>query len=69
MRLKIEEVNIERITRREAMELRNEILKVTKQELHFKPKEYPCLYRLYTLLTNSFENSTNGIHFIGDPPE
>ena len=69
MRLKIEEVSLERINRREAMSLRDEILKVTKGELHFKPKEYPSLYRLYTLLTNSFENSTNGIHFIGDPPE
>ncbi len=62
MHQQIEEVSISRIRRKEALGLRNEISKATQGRMYV-PNEYPCLKELYTLLTNAFESSINGVHF------
>ena len=60
MKLVIEKVDIIGIDRKQAFELRNEIISLA---IIYK-KDYPRLGELYLLLTNSFETQTNGIHFI-----
>lgn len=63
MHVKIENISIEDINYKDALELKNEILKATKGEIHFDNK-YPALKRLLMLLQGSFENSTKGVHFV-----
>lgn len=62
MRLKINEVDITRITENEAKDLQNEINKATGGNL-FLTNDYPTLKKLYVLLNNSFNSSINGVHF------
>jgi len=65
MRARVQEIDLEGIKKRDALELKNEINKATGGNLHFN-NEYPQLKRLYKLLNGLFDSSHEGIHFIRD---
>lgn len=61
MRLRIEKVSIEGITRADALALRNEIVKATGGKLHFDDG-FDTLELIYDLLSGAFESSVVGVH-------
>lgn len=63
MKAVIEEIDLHTITRRDALELRNEINKATQGNLYFND-DYPHLKELDQLLSGCFESSYNGVHTI-----
>jgi hypothetical protein len=63
MKAVIEEIDLHTITRRDALELCNEINKVTGGNLYFND-DYPHLKELYQLLNGCFQSSYNGVHTI-----
>ena len=63
MKVEIKEIDLVGIKKGFALELKNEILKATKNELHFS-KEYPALRSLFKLIQGSFDSSVNGVHFL-----
>ena len=63
MKLKVEEVNIERVNRNQAIEIMNELKKALGDDMVFSDK-YPHLHELYKLLTGAFISVHHNIHFI-----
>ena len=68
MRLKVEEINIERITRHQAQELMNEMIKsgLRDKMLFGKGDEYPRTKELFELLNASFDSCRVGVHITKD---
>lgn len=64
MKVTIEKINITDFSRREAQELRNEILKITDGNIAMISEKYPRLHELFYLLGGSFEDSRKGVHFL-----
>ena len=64
MKLEIEKVDIVGIDRKQALELKNELLSIPDGCITFKKDKYPRLHELYQLISNAFDSSHNGIHFI-----
>ncbi len=65
MKLTVTKVDIEQITSNDALELQNEIHKVTSGKLFFTD-EYPRLKELFQLLNGAFNSSVNGVHHISN---
>jgi len=63
MKAVIEKIDLHTITRRDALELRNEINKATGGSLFFND-DFPHLKELYQLLQGCFDSSYNGVHTI-----
>jgi hypothetical protein len=63
MKAVIEEIDIHTITRRDALELKNEINKATGGNLYFND-DFPRLKEFYELLNGCFDSSVNGVHTI-----
>ena len=61
MKAEIEEINILRITRDDARQLRNEL---NTLQLAFNTDKYPKLYEFDRLLAGCFDNMVNGVHII-----
>lgn len=64
MRATVEEVNLTKIRRGDAFELRNELLKISDGNLQMYPDKYPKLNELFELLSGLFEHQKSGVHFI-----
>ena len=64
MKIEIQEIDIQGITKSDARELRNEIHELTKGNLAFFPDKYPQLHELDKLLAGCFDSAHNGVHFI-----
>lgn len=65
MRAKINNIDLIDIDKDFAFELKNEILKATKDKMYFT-KEYPKLTILYEALNGCFFNQTRGVHFFNN---
>ena len=68
MKLNIDTFTISDIDRKQAMEMRNELLRIPEGCIDGKEK-YPRLYELFlilstSLLSTSYGNKVEGIHFI-----
>lgn len=61
MKAVIEEIDLHRITRRDALELKNEINKATNGNIFFND-DYPRLKELYQILNGCFDSSVVGVH-------
>lgn len=62
MKLIIDKVSIDDIDRRQALEIRNELLSIPEGCITFKKDKYPRLHELYQLLTATFESYKEGVH-------
>ena len=67
MRLKIEEITLERITDMQAKELMNEMIKSGLRDKMIKERdEYPRTRELFELLNTAFDSYKVGVHLTKD---
>ena len=60
--LSVEEINVERISRDEARQIRNELMTISNGNLEMNPDKYPQLNKLFKLLAGAFDSSYEGVH-------
>lgn len=68
MQLKVEEISLERITKVQAQELINEMIKsgLRDKMLFSERADYPRTRELFELLNSSFNSCKVGVHIIKD---